>query len=317
MDTFEAECCALVVGKAADEVRLSQIGPDLWSLFTIHSAGNARFGPRLPNRMLAYRVRDAAGNATLVLANAVNPDLEKDQPFKALRALSAELGAPIRYIINPGSEHHMTLGLYAEAFPDARVCVGAGRVERENPALCAMDNVEMLAHGDALPELSSQGLHVHVWDGFMEGNIMNRSQGRFSAKRGTAEPLVFWHEASNSLLNGGHGWFYWAAADKQPWLVQKVMRLKRGQVTWSPFHYTIHDAARCAASAERVLDWKFDRWLDLHAGQDQRIDSGAHDIVRGLLRPVLEQDWDALPFGVEPLEIPEGTVTGGDWKTYR
>lgn len=99
--------------------------------------------------------------------------------------------------------------------------------------------------------------------------------------------------------------------------MQKLLRLQRGQVTWSPHHYAIHDEARCIQSAERLLDWRFDRMLDLHAGQDQRIETGAHAIAEGLLRPMVDRAWDALPFGREALEIPEGKVTGGDWKSYR
>ncbi|RLB45602.1 MAG: hypothetical protein DRJ42_29560 [Deltaproteobacteria bacterium] len=313
----EAEECCMVLGRAVSDVRLSQIGPDVWSLFTMHGAGNSRFQVRLPNRLLVFRVRDAAGKASLVIVNAVWPDEKKDEPFRALRALSEELGAPIRFIINPGPEHHMSLDKYARAFPDARVCVAAGRIERENPALCALDNVETMAVGDALPELSNQGLHVHVWDGFMEGTLINRSQMRFGARRGTAEPTVFWHEASGSFLNGGHGWFYWAEGDKQPWPIRKMMRLQEGHVTWSPAHYRVHDEGRCIDSARRILDWGFDSLIDLHAGADKRIDAGAHEVAKGLLRPLIDANWDELPFGREALEIPEGTVTGGGWKSYR
>lgn len=314
---IEVEECCMVLGRAVSDVRFRQIGPDVWSLFSMHGAGNSRIAPRLPNRMLVFRVGGAGGRPTLVVVNVVWPDEEKGEPFGALRALSKELGAPIGYILNPGPEHHLSLEPYAREFPDARVCVAAGRIERENPDLCALDNVETMAVGDALPELSRQGLHVHVWDGFMEGNLINRSQFRFSARRGTAEPTMFWHEASGSLLNGGHGWFYWAEGDKQSWLIRKMMKLREGEVTWSPVHYQVHDAARCIASAERVLDWRFDRLLDLHAGPDQRIDEGAYQIAEGLLRPLIDANWEALPFAQGELEIPEGTVTGGGWKTYR
>ncbi len=63
----------------------------------------------------------------------------------------------------------MSLHHYAEASPDARVMVAAGRIEREKPVLCALDNVQAMPLGDPLPELAAQGLHVHIWDGLMEG----------------------------------------------------------------------------------------------------------------------------------------------------
>jgi len=307
----------MVVGKTVGDVYFTPIAKDLWSLFTMHGAGNSRFAPKLPNRMFAYRVRDASGKPSLVFLNVVWPDLTNDQPFAAMRALSAELGAPIRLILNPGPEHHLSLDKYAEAFPDVRICVAAGRLERENPALCALDNVETMPVGDVLPELSRQGLHVHVWDGFMEGTFANKAQFRFGAKRGTSEPTVVWHEASGTFLNGGHGWFYWADGDKQPWLIRRLMKLRKGEVVWSPIHYAMHDSARCVESARRILDWRFEHLLDLHAGADKRIEGGAYEVAEALLRPMVEENWEALPFGVEDLEIPEGTVTGGGWKSYR
>jgi len=307
----------MVLGRATGDVRLHKIAPDVWSLFSMHGGGNSRIAPKIPNRLLVFRVKDAAGKGSLIILNAIWPDEKNDQPFAALRALSNELGAPIRYILNPGPEHHLSLDKYALAFPDARVCVAAGRIERENPALCALDNVETMTAGDALPELSRQGFHVHVWDGFMEGAILNRAQFRFGAKRGTSEPTVFWHETSGSFLNGGHGWFYWAEADKQPWLIRKMMRLRKGEVVWSPVHYSVHDEKRCIESGKRILDWRFDNLLDLHAGLDQRIDGGAYQIAEGLLEPLIAENWESLPFKREELEIPEGKVTGGDWKSYR
>ena len=315
-DTEPEQCC-MVLGRAVGAVQLQPVARDVWSLFTVHGAGNSRFAPRIPNRLLVFRVRDGSGRASLAVVNAVWPDTERDEPFQALRTLSNELSAPIRYIINPGPEHHLSLPEYARAFPDARVCVAAGRIERENPTLCALDNVETMPVGDVLPELSRQGLHVHVWDGFMEGRIINRSQFRFGARRGTAEPTVFWHEPSGSFLNGGHGWFYWAEGDSPPWLVRKMMHLREGEVTWSPIHYSVHDEPRCIDSARRILDWRFEHLLDLHAGVDQRIEGTAYEVAQSLLRPLIDENWDALPFGRESLEIPKGTVTGGDWRSYR
>ncbi|MDD9944965.1 MAG: hypothetical protein OXU20_28235 [Myxococcales bacterium] len=313
----EPECCCMVLGKAQEEVRLAQIAPDVWSLLTLHGAGNSRFAPRLPNRMLAFRLRDGTGKQCLVLLNTVWPDHETDQPFEAIRTLSRTLDAPVRFVLNPGPEHHLSLAAYARAFPEARVCVAEGRLQRENPALCAMDNVELMAVGDALPELSRQGLHVHVWDGFMEQSLANRAQFRFGARRGTAEPTVFWHEASGIFVNGGHGWFYWAEGDKQPWLIRRLLKPREGAIVWSPVHYSVHDPKRCIASAQRILDWRFEHLVDLHAGADKPIKGRAHEMAEELIRPMLDEDWDSLPFPVEPLEIPEGKVTGGDWKSYR
>ena len=307
----------MTLGRVTSEVSFRQIGRNLWSLYTVHGAGNSRFAPKIPNRMLVFRIWAADKKASLVVLNAVWPDKERGEPFNALRALSDEVNAPVRFILNPGPEHHLSLDTYAREFSDARVCVAAGRIERENPALCALDNVETLPPGDALPELSRQGFHVHVWGGFMEGAILNRSQFRFGAPRGTAEPTVFWHEASGTFINGGHGWYYWAEGDKVPWLIRKMLKLREGAVNWSPVHYEVFDEARCIDGGRRILDWRFDKLIDLHAGLDQRVRGGAYEIAKELLTPLVEENWDALPFKRGELEIPEGTVTGGDWKSYR
>jgi hypothetical protein len=93
--------------------------------------------------------------------------------------------------------------------------------------------------------------------------------------------------------------------------------MKEGGVVWSPSHYRMHDRLRCQASARRVLDWKFETLLDLHTYEDGFLRGGAYDVVDELLGPLTNDDFDALPFGSDTLDIPEGKLTGGDWKSYR
>ena len=312
-ETIENEHCCIHNGKAGDDMRPRRIGPGVWSLFASHKPPG---GGKLPNRCLLYRVTDAAGKATLVVVNGITPDLDKGEPFGAIRALAAELDATVGYIFNPGPEHHLSLHHYASAFPEARVLLAAGRIQRENPSLCAMENVEAMPLGDAVPELAAQGFHVHVWDGLMEGKLTNQAQFRFRALRGTAEPTLFFYEESGTLLNGGHGWWYWGDKTPMPWIARKLLKMSPGKLTWSPKHYTIFDEARCAASAARVLDWQFDTLLDVHTPEDIWLKTGAREAVEALCRPMLEGRWDDLPFPREPLQIPEGKVTGGDWKSY-
>ena len=152
----------------------------------------------------------------------------------------------------------------------------------------------------------------------MEEGFVNKSQFRFGAPRGTAEPTVFWHEASKSFINGGHGWFYWASGDKAvPFPIRRAMKPREGAIVWSPIHYAVHDVARAIEGGKRILDWKFENILDLHVGLDKHIHGPGHTIVEDLLRPLIEQDWDTLPAPRGTLKIPEGLVTGGNWKSYR
>jgi hypothetical protein len=311
---LETEHCCITNGVATGDGRARQIASGVWSVFAIHQPP---VGALLPNRLLIYEVKDAAGKATLVVVNGITPDLVLDEPFGAIRRLARERDAQVGYIFNPGPEHHLSLGHYAKAFPDARVVVAAGRIQRENPTLCALDNVETIPAGDVLPELAALGFHVHVWDGLMEGTLSNLSQLRFNAPRGTAEPVLFFHEQSATLLNGGHGWWYWGEKVALPWPARKLLGLVEGEVTWSSRHYTCFDAERCAASAARVLEWGFDTLLDLHTPKDVWLKTGAHAAAKRLCDPMIEGRWGDLPFKQEALQIPEGTVTGGDWKSYR
>lgn len=314
-DHLEAEHVNLSIGKATDDPRPRNIRPGLWSFFAVHQPPIG--GSPLPNRLLIYRLTDAEGEHILVIVNAITPDVDADQPFRAIRELSAELDAPVRYVINPGPEHHMALTHFATAFPEAQILVAAGRIERENPELIAMPNVGTMGTGDALPELAAMGLHVHVWDGIMEGKLINLVQFRWGACRGTAEPTFFFHEESGTLLNGGHGWLYWGNDSALPWLGRKLFGMKQHELVWSPYHYKVWDEARCSASAKRVMEWPIQELMDLHAPLDDWMTEGAAEAVRELCAPMVEGRWDDLPFNREPLQIPEGKVTGGDWKSYR
>ena len=81
-------------------------------------------------------------------------------------------------------------------------------------------------------------------------------------------------------------------------------------------HYYVFDNDRCSASAARVLDWDFDRLLDLHTPMNDHMDSGAYAAAERLCRPIAEGRWDDVPLKHEALQIPEGKVTGGDWRSY-
>ena len=61
----------------------------------------------------------------------------------------------------------------------------------------------------------------------------------------------------------------------------------------------------------------FEHLLELHAGLDMHLRDTGHRAVEQLLNPVIERNWDALPFGRDKLGIPAGFVTNGGWKAYR
>lgn len=300
--SIEPEHVSIRLARAQEDMRPRQIAPGVWSIFAVHKPP----GPgELPNRCLLYSVADEAGKRSIIVVNGITPDLDANEPFNAIREHASSLGAEVRHIFNPGPEHHLSLAHYARAFPEAGIYVAAGRIPRVNPELCAMDNVHAMPPGDALPELAAQGFHVHVWDGLMEGRIGNVVQGKFFEPRGTAEPTLFFHEESRTLLNGGHGWWYWGEQAPVPWLARKLFRMKQGQVVWSPKHYCVFDEARCQASARRVLEWEVEQLLDLHAPMDDWMKSGAGPAVAGLCRPIAEGRWKDVPLKHDRLQIPE------------
>jgi hypothetical protein len=213
-ETSEPEHIALVKDRAGDDLRPRCVAPGVWSLVSMHKPGIG--GPMIPNRSMLYRVRDAEGRPILVVCNVLAPDKEADEPMGTIRRFAEAIGATVGFIINPGPEHHLVLAGYASAFPDARVLVAAGRLQRENPALFDLPNVEALPPGDAVPELAAMGLHIHVWGGLMEGAALSLAQFRFGAPRGTAEPVLLFHQESRTLLNGGHGWWFWGETAPVP-----------------------------------------------------------------------------------------------------
>jgi len=313
----EDEVCSLTIGRADSAVKPCRLGQGLWTIYALHKPPGAG---KLANRLVVYKIAphqaDPGGQPELAIVNGITPDLERDEPFAALRNLAFEQGAPVRHIFNPGPEHHVSLPHYARVFPDAKIYVAGGRIQRENPKLCALPSVEVMAPGNACPDLAARGFHVHVWDGLMEGKTGNWAQFRFGAKRGIAEPTLFFHESSQTLLNGGHAWWYWGKDSFIPWPARKMFKMKRGEVVWSPKHYSVFDKARCAASAAQVLRWSFDELLDLHVPLNDHLRSGAYAAVEKLCKPMAEGRWSDLPLKHESLQIPEGTVTGGGWKSY-
>ncbi len=298
MSAPETPCIHL--GHAADDMQPSPIADGVWSIYALHQPPS---GPPLANRCLLYLVD--GDEPELVVVNGITVDLEKNEPFAAIRRLSAELDAPVRNIFNPGPEHHLSLAAYATAFPEARVWVASGRIERENPDLCALPNVGVLPVGDVLPELARGGFCVHVWDGLMVGRIGNVVQGRLFKKRGTAEPVLFHHKKSRTLLNGGHGWWVWGDDTFLPWVARKLFRMRRGDVVWSPFHYLVFDRDRCASSAARVLHWEVDELLDLHAPLNDWMRAGVGDALRRLCQPMVDGKWEQLPLADGVLGIAE------------
>jgi len=302
-DSGPQEECSFHLGRASEAVRACKIAEGVWTIYALHQPP---VGPPLPNRCVIYEM-DGIGDEkpTLAVVNAITPDSEKDEPFATIRRLAAERGADVAYIFNPGPEHHISMHHYARAFPAATIVVAAGRIERENPELCALSNVKCLRPGDVLPELAERGFHVHIWDGLMEGKIGNVAQGRFRAKRGTAESVLFYHTRSKTLLNGGHGWWYWGKETYMPWLARKMFRMKKGKVVWSPMHYRVFDKERCARSAARVLEWDVDLLLDLHVPLNDFMSAGVQSALHALCTPMVEGNWNELPLKQDSLQILE------------
>ena len=83
------------------------------------------------NRSVVVHVPSGgAGKGTLAVINPTEP---QPAAIERLRRLEEETSAVVRYLISPGDWHHLFIGSYLQAFPEARAFVPPGRIPSKNP----------------------------------------------------------------------------------------------------------------------------------------------------------------------------------------
>ena len=315
--TDSEELC-MEMGRATSDCRPRKVDEDVWTQCSNHGPGEKPKPVSVTNRSIIYRLRPSRGAPFLAVLNGLWVDEAADQPFKGLRALEHETGAKIRYILSPGTGHHLSLPAYARAFPQAQVCVAEGRIPRENPSLLEHSNVRVFRPDAPPAELTEAGLRIHVLQGLMEGpgtaKVQRLAGGRKGYVCNAVEELMVLHEPTGSITSGGHQWWYLPDGHKDifqvPWMMKLVLNLmglgfgylRAGSSACETNHaFAIHDRAALQASCQEVLSWNFDKLLDIHAPPNTCPISGAKALFSEALGPIAAGQWDKVPWKDAPL----------------
>lgn len=306
------ECICMDMGEATTDCSPVEVLPDVWTQVARHGPGEAKGPVAVTNRSIIYRLHPAEGEPFLAVLNGLWVDGAKGEPFGGLRSLEESTGAKVRFILAPGGAHHLSLTHYADAFPEARVCVAQGRIPRVNTELMAKDNVE--AYTDAPRELEEAGLHVHVIQGLMEGpltkHIARVTEFDFGYVPDSTEPLVVLHRPSGTVTSGGHQWWFVPADEQGVFEVPGLMRFIMKWVIGIGFDYVrpghialennggfaVHDRDALQQSCREILSWEFDALLDLHAQPNKSPMTDAKALFEEALAPILAGEWATLPW---------------------
>lgn len=100
----------------------AEVFDGLWVIANRHGPGlNRAF--QVNNRVFVFRLKNRAGqNTLLVFGCGCSGSLE------AVRAIEKKTGLKVSYIVGNGGAHHLFLGLWFDAFPEARVLIPAKRI---------------------------------------------------------------------------------------------------------------------------------------------------------------------------------------------
>jgi len=93
-----------------------------WVIATRHSPALNR-AVELNNRVFVFQLRNKKGEDALLVHGCGN-----ERSIDAVRRLEKETGVPVGWVLSNGGAHHLFLGLWYEAFPDARILVPAKRI---------------------------------------------------------------------------------------------------------------------------------------------------------------------------------------------
>lgn len=160
---------------------------------------------------------------------------------------------PVRGLIAPNRFHHMFVGDWREAYPDAELHVAPGLAKKR---------ADLGGQGltDTAPALWADDVEQHVWGGIpMIGEV------------------VFVHKPSRTLLNTDmmHNMHY-----DPHWSSRTAWRLLGSYGCFGPSRlerWLTRDRQALRASIDRVLAWDFDRVTVAHGDV---LESGGKDCVR-------------------------------------
>ncbi len=182
------------------------------------------------------------GARMTVLRRPSSGGLLVHSPIAPTPELRAEVDAhgPVELLVAPNRWHHLFIGAWMEAYPQARAFAAPG-LERKRRDL-AFSGVIDDAPGPWAPDLE------HVW--WRGAPVMNE--------------VVFFHRPSRTLVltDAAHNF-----ASGRPWLTRTVFRALGGYGRFTPIRpdrWLTKDRAASRASLERILAWDFDRVIVAH-----------------------------------------------------
>lgn len=222
-----------------ENFKLKSLDQDLW----IVNAPLRFFGLEMGARMTVVRL--PGSQLLLISPVAANAELVKE-----VRALGS-----VSYLVAPNCLHHLFIGEWKAAFPEAAIYMAAG-LERKRPDL---NMAALLSNSIALP-----------WSESVEHEVMVG----FSV----VHEVVFFHRPSKTLIMTD---LAFNIGPRSPLRTRMAFRLlgAYGRLSISPVErFLIRDRQSFKASLERVLAWPFERVIVAHG---EVLEEGGRE---GLLR---------------------------------
>lgn len=208
---------------AMPEATLQPLAPDLW----------------IASRKLPLMVGEIGCRMTVV---RLGSDLLLHSPVPLDAATREALGrlGRVRWLVGPSKVHHLYLGDYVTAYPDAVLCGAPGLAEKRRDLrfACVLDDAAVPPWGD--------GLAMRLLRG---APLMNE--------------VVFFHPGSCTLVltdlafnvpadGGGARFFHWLVGATGRFGPHRIVR------------FGIRDRAAARASLEAMRAWDFDRVIVSH-----------------------------------------------------
>ncbi len=207
-------------GPPAQRGDLDSIAPNVWSV-----ASNRRFlDIEVGSRMTVVKL--ASGKLWLHSPIACDD---------ALKAALAELGE-VAYLVGPNLMHHMHLGEWAAAYPEAKVYGAPGLSAKRS------DLSTLIELGDDAPD---------DWDGEFEQHIVGGAP--------LLNEVVFFHAASKTLMIADLAQNFGSSTHLPTRLYLKAMRAENTFAVEPVLRAAFQKKELARQSVDRILEWEFER----------------------------------------------------------
>ena len=273
------------------------IADGFWLVATRHRPGLSKKMFEINNRCLVFRLNDSqTGGPVLLVANAVDPS----QSLGEVRRIEKESGLRVRYILSVGGGHHLHMGGWTEAFPEAKILLPPVRVPRtrNGQKLMQLPRVQAMDLENPLPQFKGQldavlfhglvGFHDHLTpaEGGSDG-MLAMMKMMATMVRGPSDPVdELWlhHAASGTVIAGENLAWYYPADEyaKLPFMGRKM--LKPDKVWLMDMARRVKDPAVVAACWKKVLAWPARTLMTYHDPPTRAIVADPHGALERAVR---------------------------------